>query len=442
MNLSNGPRLVRAIGRAGFTALVINCIIGTSIFGMPGEVYRRLGAASSLAMIAGGICMAIFIACAAEVGSQFSQAGGPYLYTRRSFGRFAGLLVAWFLMLVGAGGVAAASNLFLTYLATFVPTLAAGWPRALALAAFICIPTAINCRGVRGGSALSALLAALKIAPLVLLAVLGITHFGISSAVPSMADVSRPGWSTWGSMLLLSIAAFGGWEDALAPAEEVKQPRQTVPFALAAALVTSATLYAALQYVVTAVGGTPSDHALTDVATVLIGPAGTTLVAIAAMLSTYGYMSADLVTAPRLLYSLAAEGDLPAVLARVHPRFATPIYPILGFASAGYVLALSGTFLWALALAAGGMAVIYLAICASLIRLRTLSPGAEALRIPWGRTVAAIGMILAILLLAQLDVGRLALMLVTVALAAANWLWAVRQQAHPNTRIAEGVDSA
>src|SRR5215470_2464348 len=185
MNVSTGPRLVRAIGRAGFTALVVNCIIGTSIFGMPGEVYRRLGAASPLAMIAGGVCMAIFIACAAEVGSQFSEAGGPYLYARRTLGRFAGVLVAWFLMLVGAGGVAAASNLFLTYLATFVPVLAAGWPRALALAAFISVPTVINCRGVRGGSALSASLAVLKIAPLVLLATLGIAHFGISYALPS-----------------------------------------------------------------------------------------------------------------------------------------------------------------------------------------------------------------------------------------------------------------
>ena len=434
--------LVRAIGPVGFTALVVNCIIGTSIFGMPGEVYRKLGAASPLAMIAGGMCMAIFIACAAEVGSQFTRAGGPYLYTRRTFGRFAGLLVAWFLMLVGAGGIAAASNLFLTYLATFVPVLASGWPRALALAAFISIPTVINCRGVRGGSALSALLAVLKITPLVLLAALGIGHFGVSHLLPIAADVLTPVWSTWGATLLLVLAAFGGWEDALAPAEELKQPRRTVPLALAAALVISTVLYAVLQYVVTAVGGTPSDHALTDVAKILVGPSGSTLTAIAAMLSTYGYLSADLVTAPRLLYSMAAERDLPTVLARVHPRFSTPIYPILGFATAGYVLALSGTFLWALALAAGGMAVIYLAICASLIRLRSLSPAADALRIPCGRTLAAIGMIVAILLLAQLDVGRLALMLITVVLAGANWLWAVRQRAYPDARFVQGLDSA
>ena len=101
--------LVRAIGRVGLTGLVVNCIIGASIFGMPGELYRQLGRASPLAMVTGALCMAVFTACAAEVGSQFSEAGGAYLYVRRTFGRFAGLLVAWFWFLAGAGGMAASS---------------------------------------------------------------------------------------------------------------------------------------------------------------------------------------------------------------------------------------------------------------------------------------------------------------------------------------------
>jgi amino acid transporter len=223
--------------------------------------------------------------------------------------------------------------------------------------------------------------------------------------------------------LLLVIAAFGGWEDALAPAEELEEPRRTVPFALAAALLIAAALYMALQHVVAAAGGTPSDHAVSDVAGNLLGPAGGSLVATAAMISTYGYLSADLVSAPRLLYGLAAERDFPPILARLHPRFATPTYSILAFAVAGYFLGLSGTFLWALALAAGGMAVIYLAICASLIRLRSIRPSPDALRLPFGRILAALGIVSAVMLLTQLDAARLGLMLVTVALAGVNWLW-------------------
>jgi basic amino acid/polyamine antiporter, APA family len=416
--------MVRAIGRVGLTALVVNCIIGTSIFGMPGEVYRQLGRASPLAMMAGALCMAVFIACAAEVGSQFSEAGGAYLYVRRTFGRFAGLLVAWFWFLAGASGLAAASNLFVSYLGAFAPALTVGWVRALTLGLLIAIPTIVNCRGVRGGSALSAFMALVKIAPLVLLALLGVAHFGAWQALPRATDMMLPGWSAWGTVLLLLLAAFGGWEDALAPAGEVKQPRRTLPFALAAGLLISAALYIVVQYVVTA-AGVSTDHALADVAVILVGPAGSTLVAVAAMLSTYGYISADVVTTPRLLYSLAVEGDLPDLLARVHPRFHTPMYPIVGFVAVGYLLALSGTFLWALALSAGADAVVYMGICASLIRLRRLNPNVDALRIPCGRAVAVAGIAVSVVLLAQLDAGRLGLMLITAAIAGANWLWAV-----------------
>jgi amino acid transporter len=394
---------------------------------MPGELYRQLGRASPLAMVAGALCMAVFIACAAEVGSQFSEAGGPYLYVRRTFGRFAGILVAWFWFLAGASGMAGSSNLCAAYLGTFVPPLNVGWVRALTLGLLIAIPTIVNCRGVRGGSALSAFLAVVKIAPLVFLALLGVAHFGASQALPRATDVILPGWSAWGTVLLLLLAAFGGWEDALAPAGEVKEPRHTVPFSLAAGLLISAGLYTVVQYVVTS-GGVSSEYALADVAVIVVGPAGGTLVAMAAMLSTYGYMSADVVTTPRLLYSLAVEGDLPELLARIHPRFRTPIYPIVGFVAVGYLLALSGTFLWALALSAGAVAVIYIGICASLVRLRSLNPTADALRIPCGRAVAVAGIAVSVLLLAQLDAGRLGLMLITAAIAGANWLWAVKAE--------------
>jgi APA family basic amino acid/polyamine antiporter len=363
------------------------------------ELYRQLGRASSLAMVAGALCMADFIACAAEVGSQFSEAGGAYLYVRRTFGRFAGLVVAWFWFLAGAGEMAASSNLFTAYLGTFVPALTVGWVRALTLGLLIGIPTIVNCRGVRA-------------------------HFGASQALPRAADVMLPGWSAWGTVLLLLLSAYGGWEDALGPAGEVKQPRHTLPFALAAGLLISAVLYTFVQYVVTA-ASVSTEHALAEVAVTLVGPPGGTLVAAAAMLSTYGYMSADVVTTPRLLYSLAVEGDLPELLARVHPRFHAPMYPIVGFVAVGYLLALSGTFLWALALTAGASGVVYMGICASLIRLRQLNPTADALRIPCGRAVAVVGIAVSAVLLAQLDAGRLGLMLITAAIAGANWLWAV-----------------
>jgi basic amino acid/polyamine antiporter, APA family len=92
--------LVRAIGRGSLAALVINSIIGSGIFGLPSDLARLLGRVSPLAVLIAGIAIGIIMACFAEVGSQFSKAGGPYLYARVTFGRLIGIEVGWLLWLV------------------------------------------------------------------------------------------------------------------------------------------------------------------------------------------------------------------------------------------------------------------------------------------------------------------------------------------------------
>src|SRR5581483_11253702 len=71
-----GPGFVRSIGRWAMTGLVVNCIIGSGIFGLPGELNRLVQRASPIAMIAAGLLMFTIMAPAAEVASQFSEAGG------------------------------------------------------------------------------------------------------------------------------------------------------------------------------------------------------------------------------------------------------------------------------------------------------------------------------------------------------------------------------
>jgi APA family basic amino acid/polyamine antiporter len=98
---------IRSIGRWTMTALVINCIIGGGIFGVPGELNRLLGRASPFAMILAALGMSVIMACIAEVASQFSEPGGPYLYVRTAFGRFLGMQIGWFHLLAVIGAVAA-----------------------------------------------------------------------------------------------------------------------------------------------------------------------------------------------------------------------------------------------------------------------------------------------------------------------------------------------
>ena len=73
---------IRSIGPLALTGLVINCIIGSAIFGLPSVLSRMLGTASPLAMLAAALLMSIIVACAIEVASHFSETGGAYLYGR------------------------------------------------------------------------------------------------------------------------------------------------------------------------------------------------------------------------------------------------------------------------------------------------------------------------------------------------------------------------
>jgi len=412
----------RPIGRWKMTALIVNCIIGSAIFGVPSETIRMVGNMSPLAMIAAAFLMGIIILPVAEVASQFSEAGGMYLYARTAFGRFVGLQVGWFWLLAIVGGGAAGANLFLTYLAQFLPSAAHGWPRAAILLVVISIPTAANYLGVRQGANLSVLFTFAKALPLALVIGLGL----FQATVPHHAAQALPfPASAWPKLLLILLYAFSGWEDALVPSGEVQQPRRTIPFALTTGLLVCAVIYTLFQFVVLQTIGTdPTDRPVVETASALLGRGAGWFVAVAVMLSTYGWLSGAFLNAPRFPVALAHQGDCPAAFGKLHPRFRTPSIGILLYGATVLVLAVTGTFLWAIALTAGALTIFYAVTCAALIQLRGSRPNAQAFRLPFGRLFAVLGIAISAALLTQLELRQLSLMSITALLAAGNWLWA------------------
>jgi APA family basic amino acid/polyamine antiporter len=110
--------------------------------------------------------------------------------------------------------------------------------------------------------------------------------------------------------MALLLFAFGGWQDSLLPTGEVREPRRTIPFALGTGLLGCAAIYMLLQFiVVTTIGANISDAPLPATAAVLLGRSGAAFVTVAALVSIYGWISASMLYAPRLAYSLAAQGD-------------------------------------------------------------------------------------------------------------------------------------
>jgi len=244
----------------------------------------------------------------------------------------------------------------------------------LGVAFLIAIPAAVNYRGVRSGANLSTVMTLTKLAPLALLIVFGLRRFALQPQMIHTSEFTTPGWSNWVRAVALLIFPLGGWEDSLIPTGEVREPRRTIPFALGTGLVACTVIFVLLQFITVAtVGPNATERSLAEAGSVLLGHDGAALVAIAIMVASYGWLSADLLNAPRLAYSLAAEGDFPTMLARIHPRFHTPAVAILAYAFIGWTLAVSGTFLFALALSAGSMMIYYAGMSASLIRLRAAS---------------------------------------------------------------------
>ena len=204
------------------------------------------------------------------------------------------------------------------------------------------------------------------------------------------SDIATPGLGGWVDALLLLSFAYAGFENVMLPMGEVKDPRRTVPFSLAVGLLLCMGIYALIQFIVVVTIGTGHiDRPLAATAAVLIGTGGAALVTVAAMVSSYGNLSAVMLATPRLTYSLAENGDFPAMFGRVHSRFQTPHLSIAIFSVLTWILAVSGTFRWALALASGAVIIIYASVCASLIRLRRIRPNADALRLPFGRIIAS-----------------------------------------------------
>jgi len=416
--------------------VVINCIIGGAIFGVPGELTRLLGRASPFAVVCAALCMAVIMLPVTEVASQFSDSGGPYLYVRYAFGHFASIQIGWFHLLTLISTVAALSNLFVDHLSTILPSPMNIWVRDSIIAILIAAPAIANYLGVQSGSALSNAITIAKLSPLLLLAVIGLLHFAKEPQITHISEITSPGLSNWARAMVFGLFLFGGWEDALIPTGEINEPRRTIPFALGSGLAVCAAIFVLLQFLTVATIGTKATGTpLPAAASVLLGRGGALFVFIAAMVSIAGWIAADLLNAPRLVYSLAAARDFPSLFAKLHDRFHTPAAAIVLYALMAWVLAVSGGFLWAAALSAGSTMIYYAVTCASLIRLRQLRPDLDVLRIPVGSTLSVLGSAISIALLTGLKRSELLLMCVTVLIAAVNWLWTKRHYDEPTHRV-------
>jgi amino acid transporter len=412
--------LVRAIGRWTLTALVVNSVIGSGIFGLPGDVARQVGHAAPLAYLMAALGIGVIMACFAEVGSQFREAGGPYLYARETFGRFTGIQTGWLAWLVRLTSAAANANLFVVYLGELWPQATNPGVRAAILSVLVWMLAAVNLRGVSAGAKLSNVFTIAKLAPIAVFILAGLYFYRGNIPIGWQAEPM----GHWLQAILALIFAYGGFEAALMPMAEVKEPRKDTPFALLTGLAVVAVVYMLIHVVVMSALADPgaTKRPVAEAAREFLGPAGASLIALGALVSMYGYLSGQFVSAPRIIYAFAERRDFPAVIARVHERFRTPYVAILLYTVLVWLLAIYGSFIWNAILSAVARLFTYGVVCAAVIALRKKQPGADAFRLPVGWVFAALGIAFCLVLAAQMDRNHLLILLVTAAVALGNWL--------------------
>lgn len=369
--------LLRGIGRFDFIALIINITIGAGILGLPAKLYTLVGSWSLLAYGVSGIIVTLIILCFAEVSSRFSGTGGPYLYTRTTFGPLVGFEVGWLFWLSRVAAFASICNLFVSYAAFFRPQLAGGWERTGLITALVAGLSLLNYVGVKRSARVNTLFTIAKLGAIGLFA--GVGLFFVKTE--AFTWPSFPAYAPFSQTVLLLIFTFSGFDVATIPSGEVQQPQRTVPVSLLVAIGTVALLFMAVQVV--CIGTLPglalSERPLADAATQFMGPVGGWVITGVALLTALGTLHALMLTGPRLLFAMAEQGQLPSWLATTHPHFRTPYVAIFLTAALQLVLAITGTFLYALTLSTLIRLAYFALVSAALpmLRLRTNVPQAQ-----------------------------------------------------------------
>ncbi len=358
--------LPRVLGLFDATAMVVGSIIGSGIFLKVGKVDQALMAWGFLPIMFVWVFVGLVTLCGslalAELAAMYPHAGGPYLFLREAYGRLPAFLWGWTeFWVVRSGTVGALACATVIYLDEFLrPPLQAEsplghWGQFVLVLLIVVGLSAINIVSTRWGAAVQNVATVAKVGFLGLLIVLpllmgkmNLDHLSpwwVASpeTVAASADIVATNAVTPSSPKSL-LAAFGlaliavfwpydGWINIAPVAEEIREPQNNLPRALALGISIVVLVYvgANLSYhlVLPMSQVAKSERLAADVFRAMFGEWGSKFAALGVLCSTFGAANSNLICGPRIYFAASRDGLVPAFIQRVHPVFRTPANSIL-----------------------------------------------------------------------------------------------------------------
>jgi len=419
--------LARELGTRQLAASIFNYTVGSGIFALPALAVAQLGTGAPFAWLTSMVVIGLVVLCFAEAGSRVSMTGGPYAYVEVALGPFIGFVAGVLLFVVGLAAGAAVATIFVGSVLRLVPG-ASGWLAPVAIVLVISTLAFINIRGVKSGARMIEVVTIAKLIPLVGFVLIGV--FFIEPANLKISDV--PPVSTVLATSGIVLFAFSGIESALTPSGEVRTPARTVPRAAFLALGAATVLYLAIQWVAIGIKGLSLANEritpLADAATVFGGPVAGTVMIVGATISTFGYLSANVLSIPRCLFAFGRDGFIPGVFSAVHSSHRTPHVAIMTYGVALALFALSGTFEQLAVLSNLAALVLYFlcAIAVVVLRKRNVRTDGEPFLLPGGALIP-VATCLALLWLFYETVTRREVIALGVTVLIALILYAIRR---------------
>ncbi|HYD12302.1 MAG TPA: amino acid permease [Allosphingosinicella sp.] len=346
MTTETQPQLRRQLGLFDATMLVMGGIIGSGIFVNPAKVAAQVPTPLLMVgvwLIGGAIAIAgAFVY--AELAARRPEVGGQYAYLRDAWGPLPAFLYGWSLLLViQSGGMAAVAITFAFY---FRALTGVAVPDGAVAAAVLALLTAINCWGVKAGSNVQSVLMVLKI-----LAIAALVICGLLLAGPSPAPVQAAAPAT-GIGLLAALTpvmfAYGGWQTSSFVAGEMRDPRRDLARGLLLGVTGVVLLYTLVAltcvFVLGPQGLAGTNTPASDVMQRALGSTGATLIGLGIAISTLGFLSQSMLTAPRVYFAMAEDRLFFRKIGEVSETTRVPVFAILLQGVAAIAIALSGSY--------------------------------------------------------------------------------------------------